>query len=64
MVEIAADLDSNSVNLRAVLCGTPPPSKVLDDLDMDIEFNSDDLEDDDWLENSVDSKEILDRRAK
>jgi hypothetical protein len=65
MVEIAPDLDSSSVNLQAVLCGTPPPSEVLDDLDMDIELNSDDLDDGDWLEeNSVDSKEILDRCAK
>jgi hypothetical protein len=56
MVEIAVDLDSSSVNLQAVLCGTPPPSKVLDDLYMDIELNSDDLDDGDWLEeNFVDS---------
>jgi hypothetical protein len=40
-------------------------SKVLDDLDMDIEINSDDLDDGDWLEeNSIDSKEILDHHAK
>jgi hypothetical protein len=65
MVEIAVDLDSSSVNLQAVLCGTPPPSKVLDDLYMDIELNSDDLDDGDWLEeNFVDSEEILDHRAK
>jgi hypothetical protein len=64
MVEIAADLDSSSINLQAVLCGTPPPSEVLDDMDMDIELNSDDLGDGAWLGNSVDSEEILDRRVK
>jgi hypothetical protein len=65
MLEIAADLNNNSVNLRVVLCGTPSPSEVLDDLDMDIELNPDDLEDGDWLEeNSIDSEEILDHRVK
>jgi hypothetical protein len=65
MVEIAADLDNSFVNLQAVLCGTPPSSEVLDDLYMDIELNSNDLDDGDWLEeNSVDLEKILDRRAK
>jgi hypothetical protein len=65
MVEIATDLDNSFVNLQAVLCGTPPLSEVLDDLYMDIELNSDDLDDGDWLEeNSVDLEKILDRRAK
>jgi hypothetical protein len=40
MVEIAADMDNSSVNLQSVLYGTPAPSEVLDDLDMDIELNS------------------------
>jgi hypothetical protein len=54
MVEIAADMDNSSVNLQSVLCGTPAPSEVLDDLDMDIELNSNYLDNGDWLEeNSI-----------